>query len=314
MFRQCKFYLWKVAALTSLICLLSVDAHALLSCRNLFDISETDQSTELNNLESPEIEAKLLIPNKVAAKAIKKLEGQIITVALPDGKRLKFNIEFNMEHIYEDVYYDVPKNDRLALFDVGGLLRMRTRFDRKKGERKYALRYAGFQAKDASRTDASLTDAVFARNEFRGKRFSSIEKFNGSKVLRLRGQESDRAVRYARQLIGSEGDFSEMLRVTQRRFFLKMSSVESHVPAIYLSVDNVDFTSPLAKTPTASALVAELEIIDDLRFASQRDRQFKVAVLNSVSSYFRDRFTLVPAEEDKYAMGIRALKEAGANH
>src|SRR4051812_13655876 len=74
-----------------------------------------------------EFEAKFL-SDKGTLKKMEGLVGEEIEFFMLDGSLVRFKVDVDREYIYEDIYYDT---DDLRLYKAGGLLRLRSRWDRK---------------------------------------------------------------------------------------------------------------------------------------------------------------------------------------
>ena len=260
-------------------------------------------------LEEPEIEAKFVIPSREILKAMKGLVGEKIVLFNENGERIKYHIEFNKEHIYEDTYYDTTSTNAtigktLSLYKINALLRQRTRWDREEGEKEFSRKYTNFQSKNSSTMSEGFNNAVFARNEFRGKKFTSLKKFKQAKESLLSPNSDDNAVNFARQLISFNGEFSPVLSVLQERYFLKIYSKDSEIPDFYLSLDKVKYKSLLSKGKSVEEWIVEIEIIDDLKANNPKEQQKKIRIFNQFVSLIQNRFGLAAAKKDKYASGV----------
>lgn len=257
-------------------------------------------------LEEPEVEAKLRTSDPATFAEMAKLIGQELVIQTKTGKSVTYVVEFDKDHLYSDVYYDT---EALDLFEVEALLRQRTRFDKLAGESEFTRRYSNFQAKNASSQSEGLNNAVFARNEYRGKKYASLKKFNQKSSELLSRETQDPAVRFARDLIQYKGEFIPVLAVEQKRFFMKIiekNGPRRKIPAFYLSLDSVRFKGLVGKMGMAKDSLVELEFLDDLTEDRRSVVDGKIFILNRLTELLQARFGLTTAQDDKYITGVRS--------
>lgn len=269
------------------------------------------EESEDIRLEEPELEAKLIIPSQAIFREMKRLVGEEFALTIDGGRIQRFRFEFDREHIYEDTTYDTdPLEQLLGLYRIGGMLRDRTRYDRRAGEDEFKRRYRNFQAKNMGSLSPVLDVSVHARNEYRGDRYKSNRRFERD-LNRLLGPNSeDNAVAYARSLLGGyRGNFVPMLEIQQRRFFMRVVPVEpvsDDAPSFFLSLDRVRYQALVGRRGRASQRVAELELLNPLHDFDGDVNEEQIDLLNAASLYLQQRFQLEPTSEDKNSFGIRS--------
>ncbi len=268
------------------------------------------QALEDMDLDEPEVEAKLLVPDSVNFKSLKDLVGKKLQLLDADGNRIAYQVEFNKEHIYEDTYFDVKKGDELLLFAQNAVLRQRKRYDRNEGEKKFTARYVNIQAKDGTTRNLGLNESIYARNEIRGDKTDDFEEFQDKIEKRMsdKKKSKDRAIRFARELVASKKPFQPVLSVYQERYFMKISPVgkkNDGAPSFYLSLDKVNYKALIGEKNKASERLVEIEVIDDLSQTSAKEAAKKLYLLDVLTTQIQDKYRLIASPDDKYASGVR---------
>jgi hypothetical protein len=257
----------------------------------------------LDLLVAPEIEAKLLIPDKATVRRLKSLIGRTIAVTDDRGREIEYVVERDKTSIYLDVNYDTK---RLALFRGRRMLRERVRFDRT--QNRYRFKKAVFQAKNGPVADATLHGAVFPRNEIRGEEYKSVNAFSAAKARLLGRRSNDAAVKYARSFVGERASLAPVLRIKDKRFFMRLRSAgkpKKGVPDFFVSIDRVKYRGLVGRKGKAIRLELEIEVIDDLLADKRKAQRDKLALVNAVTEHFAREFGLVPSPESKFESGVQ---------
>lgn len=289
----------------ALLLSVSLSAQSANRCEVLFTETAADRfetTFEDLGLESPEIEAKFLIPSEAVYESMKSLVGQEIYLKDIHGHRVRYTFEMNKEHIYEDTNFDTKD---LALFNKRGMLRQRVRYDRKPGEKKYKFAKAVFQAKNGPSENGDLDAAVFARNEIRGTEFKKLKKFLKNREELLAGDKDDDAIAFAREYANSSKKFKPVLEIKDDRFFMTLKSRDPGHPWFYVSLDDVKYTGLIGREGQARRLELEAELNDDLTQDTPEAVRAKLALMDELSRVLGARFGLTPSPESKYESGIQ---------
>lgn len=278
------------------------------------DIADTHTSMEL---DSPEIEVKLLDPTGNSSSRLHEiLKGSEVKLPGPDGKMITYSIS-RFQHNYRDTYYereDGPEHEQ-SLYKKRGLLRNRTRWDRKENQTSFTYRSTSFQAKDGSHDRSSaiegLDSSVFARNEIPGLKYTDQAAFDRVKDSLLRPDSTDVAVRYARKLLGGyTGQFVPLVEVFQERLFFKLTPVNPSspdVPSYYVTLDSVNYTNVADRFSEMSKGI-EVEIIDKKKEVAQDSTvKRKLGFLNAITRYLQETFQFQPTDLDKFETGVRSV-------
>ncbi|MBX2986500.1 MAG: hypothetical protein KF802_01260 [Bdellovibrionaceae bacterium] len=152
-------------------CFLPGAALGAESCGSLWGRGPAPTLQDLS-LHAPELEAKLRIPHRDVFESLKELIGERLVLRDRSGRSFRYRIEYHRRYIYEDTYYDVwPRRaSEPLLYSRKGMLRNRVRYDERPKKGGFEPSYTNFQAKNGPVADQGLQDAVYARNEVRGKK------------------------------------------------------------------------------------------------------------------------------------------------
>jgi hypothetical protein len=264
------------------------------------------QCDSLLSLASPEVESKLSVPDERTLLSLRKLVGEEITIRDIKGRKQTFKIEKNKEHIYEDVYYDIQKDGQLVLYKKKGLLRERTRWD-KKDNGKYKLAKVVTQAKNGPAEIDGVSSAINARSEIKGDETKDQDEFERTREQRIARGSDDNAVKYAYNLAGvSEGEFVPVLFSRDERFFLKLTpkGEDRGAPSMYLSLDTVTNRGLIGAMNSGTRREIEIEIIEDLSQDSPKKMAKRVYILNQITEYLQETYGLTPSQDSKYEGGV----------
>lgn len=243
-------------------------------------------TSRLNDLlptgfEEMEIEAKFVIPDLQAYEKLKALQGQRLLE--------KYRVLFRYEAMFIDTYYDT---EALDIFQNDGALRARRRY---RDPQATIPRDARFQGKDAT----TVIDAVFFRNETRGKRLKDAEKWDSFLEAQLRSDAQDRAVAFIREFAElNDKLLAPVLRILDVRYRLFLSN---NFQLLYeISVDRLQFVGLTGMKGAHNVYECEIESISEKTEENIREL---ILLSNEVSHLFG----LMPSPASKYRRGIKAV-------
>ncbi|BDM83813.1 CYTH domain-containing protein [Acaryochloris marina] len=232
------------------------------------------------NFEDMEVEAKFVIPDLQTYEILKALQGQRLE---------EYRILFRYEAMFIDTYYDT---EDLDIFHKDGALRARRRY---RDPQASIPRDARFQAKD----DTTVIDAVFFRNETRGKRSREPENWDSFLEMQLKQDSQDNAINFIREFAElNNKSLSPVLKVLDVRYRLFLS--KEYQLLYEMSLDRLQFIGLTGIKGSQNVYECEIESISE-----KTDENIKQLI--SVSNKIADQFQLIPSPASKYRRGIKSV-------